>query len=248
MNKTAIIVGRTESARFPGKVLALLHGIPICVRQIQQYLKNGYKTIYATTTKPADDKLAEVVQLAGAELYRGHDRNVFMRVWDAIEKFNITGPLLEISGDCPFRMPDWADELYEVYGKYGDDFDEYNWGACLRDVGELATPLRTMNYYKVIYGLVNALPKHVIDETEGSYGAILTESINRRITRYNAGIPHGFIYTKTPPKLSIDYRAELYMWNAIFKQFGKFPDGPRELFEALENFKVQSNHELLEPQ
>lgn len=106
---TGIVVqARTGSSRFPGKVLADLHGEPLIVRELERLrCVSGFdRIVVATTDDPADDTLAELVEsLEGVDLYRGSEHDVLARYVGAARAFDLD-VIGRVTGDCPLLDPD----------------------------------------------------------------------------------------------------------------------------------------------
>ena len=59
------------------------------------------KIIFATTTLPEDDELAQVVEDAGFTVFRGANENVVERYIDAAQEYDLDY-VVRVTGDCPF--------------------------------------------------------------------------------------------------------------------------------------------------
>jgi spore coat polysaccharide biosynthesis protein SpsF len=99
----AVITARTGSTRLPGKALLPLMGLPVITLLLRRIRTSRLldDLIFATTTLPQDDRLAETVAAEGVQVFRGTVDDVLGRCVGA-------GDLLEaeygvrITGDCPF--------------------------------------------------------------------------------------------------------------------------------------------------
>lgn len=103
-----VVQARTGSSRFPGKVLADLHGSPLIVREIERLRRvpGVDRIVVATSDAPADDALAETIEgCEGANLFRGPEHDVLARYAGAARAFglDIVG---RVTGDCPLIDPD----------------------------------------------------------------------------------------------------------------------------------------------
>tara|TARA_R110002110_G_scaffold415612_3_gene651853 strand:- start:44751 stop:45545 length:795 start_codon:yes stop_codon:yes gene_type:complete len=102
-----VIQARTGSTRFPGKVLADLHGQPMILREVERLrCTAGIDTIIvATTDSPADDALAACIADAeGVELFRGPEADVLARFAGAAAAFDLD-IIGRVTGDCPLIDP-----------------------------------------------------------------------------------------------------------------------------------------------
>jgi len=78
-----------SSVRFPGKVLALLNGLPVIAHVIartREVIPENQITV-ATSTEKSDDPLACYVRDLGISVYRGHLDNVFVRFQESLRRF-----------------------------------------------------------------------------------------------------------------------------------------------------------------
>lgn len=112
-----VIQARTGSTRFPGKVLADLHGQPMILREVERLRRTpGIDAIIvATTDSPADDALAACIAAAeGAELFRGPEADVLARFAGAAAAFDLD-IIGRVTGDCPLIDPGVA---AHVFGRF----------------------------------------------------------------------------------------------------------------------------------
>ena len=111
--KTIIVLqARMESTRFPGKVLADIHGIPMLAYQINRLkqCKKIDEIIIATTTKISDDEVEKLGKKLGIEVFRGEEEDVLKRYANAIE-FRDVKIVVRITGDCPLIDPKIVDKV-----------------------------------------------------------------------------------------------------------------------------------------
>jgi spore coat polysaccharide biosynthesis protein SpsF len=112
-----IIQARTGSVRFPGKVLADLHGEPMILREVERLQRTpGIDAIVvATTDNPADDALADCIAAAeGVDLFRGPEADVLARFAGAAAAFELD-VIGRVTGDCPLIDPAIA---AHVFGRF----------------------------------------------------------------------------------------------------------------------------------
>ncbi len=107
--RTGIIVqARTGSTRFPDKVLADLDGKPLLSRVVERLSRVAGvdQVIVATTERPADDAVAELVNgLDGVGLWRGPEDDVLARFAGAAAAFDL-GVIGRVTADCPLIDPE----------------------------------------------------------------------------------------------------------------------------------------------
>lgn len=88
-NFRVFVQARTTSHRFPGKVLAPLHGRPVIHHVIDRIaLKVPRDCItVATSAEPSDDALSTFVKRMGLAVFRGPLQNVFLRFRQCLDAF-----------------------------------------------------------------------------------------------------------------------------------------------------------------
>jgi glutamate-1-semialdehyde 2,1-aminomutase len=107
-----MIQARMKSSRLPGKVSMELGrdhtvlGLGI-TRALRSKLANS--VVVLTTTDSADDKIVIEAQKYGVASFRGSERDVLSRYFEAAEAFN-ADVIIRITSDCPFIDPELIDE------------------------------------------------------------------------------------------------------------------------------------------
>jgi spore coat polysaccharide biosynthesis protein SpsF len=108
----AIIQGRMSSSRLPGKILADLAGQPMLQRVFIRTSRSATvtETIFATTTDPSDDPVAEYCEFSGIPFQRGS-------LYDVLDRYYRTAKaaradiVVRITADCPVIDPELIDEV-----------------------------------------------------------------------------------------------------------------------------------------
>ena len=100
------------SSRFPGKVLADIHGKPAISRLIKRLQKCTmlHGIVLATSTEPADDALEKWTAAEGVSCFRGSEEDVLLRVVGA-HRIMDSDIIVEVTGDCILLDPqliDWG--------------------------------------------------------------------------------------------------------------------------------------------
>ena len=122
MNKTinnlAIIQARTNSTRFPGKVLKEICSMPMILFQINRLKKskNINKIVLATSTNKEDDHLAQIVKESGNVVFRGELEDVLGRFYNCSKLYKPRN-IIRITGDCPLIDPKIVDKVVNMYFK-----------------------------------------------------------------------------------------------------------------------------------
>jgi spore coat polysaccharide biosynthesis protein SpsF (cytidylyltransferase family) len=116
MDIGAIVVGRMDSRRLPGKVLADVAGAPLLayvVSRVRLVRALAGRVVVATSDRPLDDPIAELCRAEGWPVFRGSAEDVAGRVlacatehgWDWLARVN---------GDSPFTDPELLAEACEA--------------------------------------------------------------------------------------------------------------------------------------
>jgi spore coat polysaccharide biosynthesis protein SpsF len=123
----AIIQGRMSSSRLPGKILADIAGQPMLQRVFIRTSRAASvsQTIFATTTDPSDDPVAEYCEFSGIPFTRGSQFDVLDRYFQAAKGAN-ADVVVRITADCPVIDPELIDNVVNTLLE-----DEYDF-ACNR--------------------------------------------------------------------------------------------------------------------
>lgn len=98
----AIIQGRMSSSRLPGKILADIAGRPMLQRVFIRTSRAATvtETIFATTTDPSDDPVAEYCDFSGIPFTRGSLFDVLDRYYQTAQGAK-ADVVVRITADCP---------------------------------------------------------------------------------------------------------------------------------------------------
>ncbi|MDZ7344075.1 MAG: glycosyltransferase family protein [candidate division KSB1 bacterium] len=118
----AIIQGRMSSSRLPGKILADIAGQPMLQRVFIRTSRSASvsQTIFATTTDPSDDPVAEYCEWSGIPFTRGNLYDVLDRYYQTAKQAK-ADVVVRITADCPVIDPDLIDEA--VHTLLEDEYD-----------------------------------------------------------------------------------------------------------------------------
>src|SRR6266498_6071683 len=108
----AIIQGRMSSSRLPGKILADIAGQPMLQRVFIRTSRAATvtETMFATTTDPSDDSVAEYCDLSGIPFTRGSLYDVLDRYYQAAKQAK-ADIVVRITADCPVIDPALIDNV-----------------------------------------------------------------------------------------------------------------------------------------
>ena len=106
MRILVVVQARTGSSRLPGKVLLPVAGAPVLVRMLERVLaaRTRFELVVATTGRPEDDGLAELVRRFGARVFRGHPTDLLDRHYRAARAARAE-VVVKIPSDCPLIDP-----------------------------------------------------------------------------------------------------------------------------------------------
>lgn len=119
----AIIQGRMSSSRLPGKILADITGQPMLQRVFIRTSRAASvtETIFATTTDPTDDPVAEYCDFSGIPFTRGNLYDVLDRYYQAAKQTK-ADYIVRITADCPVIDPALIDDVVNTLLEGDYDF------------------------------------------------------------------------------------------------------------------------------
>src|SRR5689334_1083349 len=116
----AIIQGRMSSSRLPGKILADIAGQPMLQRVFVRTSRatTVTETIFATTTDPSDDPVAEYCAFSGIPFTRGSLYDVLDRYYQTAKQAK-ADVIIRITADCPVIDPALIDDAVNaLWGRF----------------------------------------------------------------------------------------------------------------------------------
>ena len=119
----AIIQGRMSSSRLPGKILADIAGQPMLQRVFMRTSRAASvsQTIFATTTDPSDDSVAEYCDFSGIPCTRGSLYDVLDRYYQTAKQAK-ADVVVRITADCPVIDPALIDDVVNTLIENEYDF------------------------------------------------------------------------------------------------------------------------------
>ena len=119
----AIIQGRMSSSRLPGKILAEIAGQPMLQRVFTRTSRASTvtETIFATTTDPSDDPVAEYCDFSGIPFTRGSLYDVLDRYYQTARQAKADF-VVRITADCPVMDPALINEVVNTLLEGAYDF------------------------------------------------------------------------------------------------------------------------------
>lgn len=115
-----IIQARTDSRRFPKKVLARIKGKPVLWHVINRVKQMKHdEIIVATTTRKEDDGIVEIAEDSSVKCFRGRKDDVLDRFFQAAKNYKADA-IVRITGDCPLIDPLVSNKIIAKFfdGKY----------------------------------------------------------------------------------------------------------------------------------
>ena len=111
----AIIQGRMSSSRLPGKILEDIMGQPMLQRVFVRTSRaeTVSETIFATTTDPSDDPVAEYCDFSGIPFRRGSMYDVLDRYYQAAKQAK-ADVVVRVTADCPVIDPALIDDVVKT--------------------------------------------------------------------------------------------------------------------------------------
>jgi spore coat polysaccharide biosynthesis protein SpsF len=117
----AIIQGRMNSSRLPGKILADIAGQPMLQRVFIRTSRSATvtETIVATTTDASDDPVAEYCDFSGIPFTRGSQFDVLDRYYQTAKQAKAF-VVVRVTADCPIIDPELIDDVVNSLLETGD--------------------------------------------------------------------------------------------------------------------------------
>ena len=123
MKIIALVQARMGSTRLPNKVMKPLNGTPM-IELLLLRLSGSIEInqiVLATSSKPENSKLIEHVKQLGFSVFKGSDKDVLDRFYQAGLMHNADA-IVRITGDCPLVDPNLVDEVIKEFKNTGVDY------------------------------------------------------------------------------------------------------------------------------
>jgi len=123
MKVLAIVQARTGSSRLPKKVMKQLEGrsvIEILLSRLKKSMRIDH-IILATSNLVRDDLLANHVKDIGFDVYRGSEKNVLNRFFEASKLYDVD-LIVRVTGDCPIIQSSVVDEMIDIFKSSNVDY------------------------------------------------------------------------------------------------------------------------------
>jgi spore coat polysaccharide biosynthesis protein SpsF len=118
-----ILQARMSSSRLPGKVLKLILGEPMLLRQVERIMRARHvdALVIATSNDPSDDAIEEICFNKGLRCFRGSLDDVLDRFYYAAASIS-TEHVVRLTGDCPLADPQLIDKVISFHLQGGHDY------------------------------------------------------------------------------------------------------------------------------
>ena len=117
-----IIQARTDSNRFPNKVLSLILGKPLLWHVINRTKQIKHdRIVVVTTRRKIDNKIVEIARNSGVDCFRGKTYDVLDRFFNAAIKYQ-ADIIVRITADCPLIDPTISNMIIDKYLESGYDY------------------------------------------------------------------------------------------------------------------------------
>ncbi len=123
MRVAAVVQARAGSTRFPGKVLATLHGRALLEHVLDRAgaARCADAVVLATTTAMGDDAVADLGERAGVVVFRGPEEDVLQRFVMAAASVD-ADVVVRLTGDCPLLDPRMIDRVVRALLESGSEY------------------------------------------------------------------------------------------------------------------------------
>ncbi|WP_428324965.1 cytidylyltransferase domain-containing protein [Nitrosopumilus sp.] len=123
-NKKIIVMiqARTDSTRFPNKILSIIEGKPMLWHVINRIKKMKCdEIVVVTTTRKKDDDVVKIARKSKVKCFRGKTNNVLDRFYQASIKFKAE-VIVRITADCPLIDPIQSKKVVNAFLKGNYDY------------------------------------------------------------------------------------------------------------------------------
>jgi spore coat polysaccharide biosynthesis protein SpsF len=235
-----LITGRLKSTRLPKKLLLEIKGKSVLSHMLDRLklAKNVDEIIICTSTKDQDIPLGELAKENNVKCFFGSPDDVLKRLLGAANKFNLDY-ILNITADCPFADPFYADKIVEEYLKTDADlirqFDlphgAFSYGIKVEALKKVLTikdssDTEVWGRYFTDTGLFNVIDLDVLNEKHKKPGLRMTldypEDFAFFKTVFDELYVEGKVFTLTQILELLEKKPEIIKLNAsIGRKFKK---------------------------
>ncbi len=198
-----IIQSRTDSTRFPKKVLKLIDNKSVLWHVINQCKDTKLEIIVATTKRKIDDPIIEIAKKSKVKFFRGSNNDVLDRYYQAAKKFKLNG-IIRITSDCPIVDPKETNKVIKILKLDNIDYvtlDEKTYPDGLDTEGF------TFKTLEIAWKNANLKSER---EHVTTYMKNQNNNFQKEIISYNKDLSH--------LRWTVDYNDDLEFFKLIFKK------------------------------
>lgn len=141
---------RSGNTRLPGKALKICNNKPILFHLLERLKKTTKirKIVVCTTENSSDDLLVDFLTKNNYDVFRGSEKDILKRFFDASKKFQ-PDFIINVDGDDVYTDPIYVDKMAEEFIQTNADFiDMEGFPFGFRSVGFKASSLEYVNKTK----------------------------------------------------------------------------------------------------
>lgn len=121
MESAVIIQARTDSSRFPQKVLKKLNSKPVLWHVIERSKEIGIPVIVSTTNRPIDHSILDIAKTCNVETFCGSTDDVLDRFYQTAVKFSLKN-IIRVTADNPLIDPNIGKEILKIIDSSDVDY------------------------------------------------------------------------------------------------------------------------------
>lgn len=218
-----LITGRMKSTRLPLKLTLKLLDKEVIVWMIMR-AKLAFKNdeiVIATSNNPQDDVLEQIAKQEGINIYRGHEDDVVLRLYEAAVANNYDY-IINITADCPLFGFDYIDKIKELIS---------------REQPDLVTSL-DLPHGIFVYAIKTSAFKEVIKIKSTHNTEVWGDYFYSNPDKFNVVKLKATAEEMRPTyRLTIDYKEDFELFEKIFEHFGNetYKTSSHDIIQFLDN-------------
>ncbi len=209
MKIIAIIEARMGSSRLPQKTLADIAGKTLLERVIERIrpAKSVDDVIVATSVSTQDNAIAELCRRNAIACFRGSERDVLGRVYDAAKEYR-ADIIVQCGADCPFYDAQLIDMLTYILA----------WGGYSYVANDMRlTFSEGVDAHVIRFDALEEAAKEAKDPRERDDTPRFIWNHPERFSIFNLEALPGSFYNRPEIRLTVDYREDLELTRKIYE-------------------------------
>lgn len=205
MHCPIFVVVRTGSSRLPGKALLKIGGKPLIKILIDRVNSSKIPNliVVCTTNKKSDDELSKFLRSLNIEVFRGSEKDVLRRLYQAGKKYK-TKRFVVVEGDDIFCDPELIDKTCKKLES--TSFDFIFWKNLPLGVSPIG--IKTKSLQKLIEKKINK-------NTDTGWGQLIIESNLFKVGKLN---PPSKKLARPQIRLTIDYKEDFELAKKLLEK------------------------------